>query len=386
MIRLHALAGRRGEALRRYEQLRELLEAELGVEPTPVAQRLYEEVRSGQTAEPELAAELWERVGELRVVAGDTNGAVEGLLRSRSMLRTAPAVAGRLHRRAPAQALLMQHDAEEADAHLQAAEQLSADPTERARLVCVRANQAWERGDLDRAQALAEWARDLAQSVGDPDDLAAAQEALAIVSHMRGDWRRGLELEIERSQADDAGAPPARVFDIHHCIGQYHLYGDGLFEGVEEYASCTCWRSPSAATPFARRLSPGACSANRSSCRRAGTRPPDVAAELRPARVAGDEVWRTSLAAARRAPQSAVELRTTPTVCSERPLRSQPCSPMARHMWGRIYATAAFAQIERGDPEAAARSVPCCPGRSRPRATSTARVAAPFSIPSRPRL
>ena len=32
-------------------------------------------------------------------------------------------------------------------------------------------------------------------------------------------------------------------------------------------------------------------------------------------------------------------------------------SPMARHLWGRIYATAAFAQLERGDPEAAARSV-----------------------------
>jgi hypothetical protein len=30
---------------------------------------------------------------------------------------------------------------------------------------------------------------------------------------------------------------------------------------------------------------------------------------------------------------------------------------MARHMWGRIYATAAFAQLEQGDPEAAVRSV-----------------------------
>jgi hypothetical protein len=30
---------------------------------------------------------------------------------------------------------------------------------------------------------------------------------------------------------------------------------------------------------------------------------------------------------------------------------------MARHMWGRIYATAAFAQLERGEPEAAARSL-----------------------------
>jgi len=32
-------------------------------------------------------------------------------------------------------------------------------------------------------------------------------------------------------------------------------------------------------------------------------------------------------------------------------------SPMAMHMWGRIHATAAFAQLEQGDPEAAARSV-----------------------------
>jgi ATP/maltotriose-dependent transcriptional regulator MalT len=32
-------------------------------------------------------------------------------------------------------------------------------------------------------------------------------------------------------------------------------------------------------------------------------------------------------------------------------------SPMAKHLWGRIYATAAFAALEQGDPEGAARSV-----------------------------
>jgi hypothetical protein len=26
------------------------------------------------------------------------------------------------------------------------------------------------------------------------------------------------------------------VVDIHHCIGQYHLYGDGLGDDVEPYA------------------------------------------------------------------------------------------------------------------------------------------------------
>jgi ATP/maltotriose-dependent transcriptional regulator MalT len=30
---------------------------------------------------------------------------------------------------------------------------------------------------------------------------------------------------------------------------------------------------------------------------------------------------------------------------------------MARHMWGRIYATAAFAAVEQGDPQRAVRSV-----------------------------
>jgi hypothetical protein len=119
----------------------------------------------------------------------------------------------------------MRRDPEAAESHLRTAEAKAEDPAERARLVCLRANQAWERGDFDRAEALAEWARDLALQVGDHDDLAAAQEALAIVSHFRGDWHRGLEFEIERLHGDDArGGMPARVFEIHHCIGQYHLY------------------------------------------------------------------------------------------------------------------------------------------------------------------
>jgi DNA-binding SARP family transcriptional activator len=354
LIRLHALAGRRGEALRRYEQLRELLEAGLGVEPTPEAQRLYEEVRAGQTVEPELTAELWERVGELRVIAGDTNGAVKAFSLALDAA-DAPAVEGRLHRRA-AQALLMQHDAEQAEPHLGAAEQLSADPAERARLVCLRANQAWERGDLDRAQALAEWARDLAQSVGNPDDLAAAQEALAIVSHLRGDWRRGLELEIERVQGDDAGAPPARVFDIHHCIGQYHLYGDGLSDGVEEYARRVLALSERSeavrAQAFAWCLLGESLLLHARWDEAAGCleRSCDLHASL--GTTSGALPWQrlAELAVCRGAPEEAEGLLRRASAIAT-------VSPMARHMWGRIYATAAFGQIEQGDPEAAARSV-----------------------------
>jgi DNA-binding SARP family transcriptional activator len=352
LIRLNALAGRRGEALRRYEHLRALLEDELGIEPSLETQRLCEEVRAGQTAEPELTAELWERVGELRVVAGDAKGAVKAFSLALAAADT-PAVAARMHRRA-AQALLMEHDADGAEPHLQAGETLSFDPVERARLVCLRANQAWERGDLDRAQALAEWARELAQSAGDADDVAAAQEALAIVSHMRGDWRRGLELEIERLQDD--GAPVARVFDIHHCIGQYHLYGDGLSDGVEEYARrVLALAEPSEAVraqAFAWCLLGESLLLQARWEEAAGCleRSCDLHASL--GTRSGALPWQrlAELAVCRGTPEEAESLLRRASAIAT-------VSPMARHMWGRIYATAAFAQIERGDPEGAARSV-----------------------------
>jgi DNA-binding SARP family transcriptional activator len=353
LIRLHALAGRRDEALRRYEHLRELLGAELGVEPSPEAQRLYEEVRAGQASEPELTAELWERVGELRVNAGDAGGAVKAFALGLDAA-DAPEVAGRLHRRA-ALALLMQHDPDGAEPHLQAAERLSADPAERARLVCLRANQAWERGDLERAQALAEWAEQLARSDGDADDLAAAQEALAIVSHMRGDWRRGLELELERLHGD-GGAPPARVFDIHHCIGEYHLYGDGLSDGVEDYArgvlalaersgavraQAFAWCLLGESLLLHARWEEAAGCLQRSCDLHAsfGTR-------------SGALPWQRlgELAVCSGAPAEADGfLRRASAIAT--------VSPMARHMWGRIYATSALARIEQGDPEGAARAV-----------------------------
>ncbi len=354
LIRLHALAGRRGEALRGYEQLRELLEVQLGVEPSPEAQRLYEEVRAGQSAEPELTAELWERVGELRVVAGDTGGAVKAFSLALDAA-DAPAVVGRLHRRA-AQALLMQHDAEQAEPHLQTAETLASDPAERARLVCLRANQAWERGELDRAQALAEWARELARKDGDTDDLAVAQEALAIVSHMQGDWRRGLELEIERLRDDAGDALPARVFDIHHCIGQYHLYGDGLADGVEEYARrvlAIAERSEAVrAQAFAWCLLGESLLLQARWEEAAGCleRSCDLHASL--GTRSGALPWQrlAELAVCRGAPEEAAEpLHRASAIAT--------VSPMARHMWGRIYATAAFGQVEQGDAEAAARSV-----------------------------
>src|SRR6476646_8829412 len=70
LIRLLALAGRRDEALRAFERLRTILDTELGTEPGAAAQRLFEEIRSRQLVDDDLAADEWERVGDLRMLAG----------------------------------------------------------------------------------------------------------------------------------------------------------------------------------------------------------------------------------------------------------------------------------------------------------------------------
>jgi tetratricopeptide (TPR) repeat protein len=355
LMRLYALAGRRGEALRQFEHLREVLDRELASEPGAEAQRLYEEVRARQVSEPELSTELWERVGELRVGAGDATGAVKAFA---SALEAAgsQAVVARLHRRM-AHAWLIQHDAERAEEHLQAGEAMTEDPAERARLTCLRANQAWERGDFERAQQLAERARELASADGDPEDQAAAEEALAIVSHFRGDWRHGLEVEIRRSAGGGAdGAALARVFDIHHCIGQYHLYGDGLGDDVEAYArrmlalaerleavraQAFAWCLLGESLLLHARWDEAAGCLQRS-C--------DLHGSL--GTTSGALPWQrlAELAVCRGAPGDA-----------DAPLRQASAittvSPMAMHMWGRIHATAAFARVGQGDPEAAANSV-----------------------------
>jgi hypothetical protein len=254
-------------------------------------------------------------------------------------------------------AWLIRHDAERADEDLRTAETMTDDPAERARLMCLRANQAWERGDFDRAQQLAVRARELASVDGEPDDLAAAEEALAIVSHFRGDWRHGLEVEIGRSADGGAdGAALARVFDIHHCIGQYHLYGDGLGDDVEPYARRVLALAEHAeavrAQAFAWCLLGESLLLQARWDEAAGCleRSCDLHGSL--GTNSGALQWQrlAELAVCRGEPGEA-----------EAPLRRASAiatvSPMAMHMWGRIHATAAFSRIELGDPEAAAGSV-----------------------------
>jgi DNA-binding SARP family transcriptional activator len=354
LIRLYALAGRRSDALRQYELLLQVLDEELGTQPGPDVQRLYEEIRARRADEPELASDLWERVGDLRVMSGDAVGATKAFELARE---SAPAVdaSARLERKG-AEAWLMQHRPDMAAPLLASAEKATTDPAERGRVARALANSAWESGDITQAQACAERALAIATEAGSADDVAAAQEALGIVSHFQGRWREGLTAEVERLTAEDGAAQLARVYDIHHCIGQYHLYGDGLSDSVEGYARAILDRAEEAGAVRAQAFAwcllgealllqarweeadgclARSCELHGSLGSRSGALPWQRRAELAASRGAFDDV----------------------SVCLREASAIATVSAMACHVWGRIYATAAFAAIEQGDAAEAVRFV-----------------------------
>lgn len=355
LIRLYALTGRRGDALGQYEHLSRLLDEELGTEPGPDTQRLCEEIRARRGDEPELTADLWERVGDLRVLSGDAVGAAKAFgqaLDAKGAAESATAI-----ERKCAEAWLMQHRPDMAGPHLDAAEGLAGERAEQGRLLRARANLAWESGEIESAQRFAERALDVAREVGTVDDLAAAHEALAIVSHFRGEWREGLASELERLAADDVGsAELARVFDIHHCIGQYHLYGDGLADSVEGYARAILDRAEDAGAVRAQAFA--WCLLGESLLLEARwdesdgclARSCDLHASL--GSRSGGLAWqrRAELAACRGAHDEAA-------ACVRKASGIATVSAMASHLWGRIHAAAALSAVEQGDPERAVRSV-----------------------------
>jgi DNA-binding SARP family transcriptional activator len=358
LMRLYGLAGRRGDALREYDYLSEVLDRELGVEPSAPVQRLREEISTRRSEEPELTAELWERVGDLRILAGDGAGAAKALERALTASKTGGGFSGeaaRLERKC-AESWLIQHRPDMAASHLDAAESVLMDAPERGRLLRARANLAWETGEISAARHLAVEAQDIAIEWGTSEDVAAAREAVAIVSHFEGEWREGLESELARLAASEGDGQLSRVFDIHHCIGQYHLYGDGLFESVEGYARQILDRAEEVgavrAQAFAWCLlgeslllqarwaeSDGclerSCHLHESLGSRSGALAWQRRAELAACRGQLDEVNGY--------------LRRASGIAT--------VSAMASHVWGRIHATAAFAAMERDEPASAVYSV-----------------------------
>jgi DNA-binding SARP family transcriptional activator len=354
LMRLYALGGRRDEARRQYARLREALAAELGVEPGPETQRQFAEIGSDQTAEPELTSDLWERVGDLRVQSGDPAGAVKAFGQALTT-SSAQQVTGRIHRKR-AGAWLMQHMADEAEPHVEIAESLSPDTAERGRLACLRANLAWERGDLVAARSLAERAHEIASAEGDADDVAAALEALAFIAHVQGAWRPGLQAQIEGLAEVALGLRVARFCDFNHCLGQYQLYGDGLADDVEGYARETLAVAERADAVPAQAFA--WCLLGESLLLRARwdeaaaclERSCELYAPLGSRSVALPWLRRAELAACTGAhDEAAAYLKRASAIAT--------VTPMARHAWARLHATAALAAMERGEPELVIRSV-----------------------------
>ena len=355
LMRLYALAGRRADALRQYDHLCRTIDEQLGTEPGPATQRLYEEIRARQANEPELSAELWERVGDLRAVSGDHAGAAKAFGLALDADAGTPARA-RIERKC-AEAWLMQHSPETAAPHLQAADALASDPAEKARLLRAQAQLGWESGDIAGAQEAADQARQAAEAFGTPDDVAAAYEAIAIVAHFKGEWREGVASELERLASDDAGsAQLGRVFEIHHCIGQYHLYGDGLADSVEDYARRILDRAVDAGATRAQAFA--FCLLGEALLLRGRWDEADGCLERSCAMHAtldarsGALPWqrRAEVAVCRAAYDDAEDYVRTATGIAT-------VSRMASHLWGRIYAVRAFAALEQGDPERAVRAV-----------------------------
>ncbi|WP_020393013.1 BTAD domain-containing putative transcriptional regulator [Kribbella catacumbae] len=352
LMRLQALAGRRSAAMAEYDALRLALDRDLGVTPSAATERLYAQIRAGRMTPPELTADLWHQVGDLRSVAGDLLGA---RLAYESALGSAAAPdRARLHRKA-ASALVMCHDPAAAERHLRAAGAQPADAAERARLLDVRANWLCELGRLDDALATAEDALAAATEHGTTQDLATVNETLAIVHHFRGDWREGMHSELHRLELDDDQAF-ARIFDLHHCIGQYHLYGDDLSAGVEDYAlrtlNAATQRGALRAQAFAWCLLGESLLLHGRWDEAEGCleRSAEIHGELGPN--SGALPWQrlAELAAVRGDSESAA-------AALRRGMAIAGVSPLARHTWGRLYATAALDAVERGYPEEALRAV-----------------------------
>lgn len=349
LMRVLALTGRRHEAEEVYERLRDALAAELGALPSLATQRLREEIGAGATPEPEVTAELWAQIGDLRMRAGDLVGAEMAFESAIASSEPGADAMPTLHLSA-ARAYLAGHEAKRAEAHVDEAELLlPRDRTSRAQIATLRANVAWERGDLDTAETLVSEAIDLADGE-DPEVVATANEAFAIVCHFRGAWPGGLSEEIDRlGRLPDADSSLAGVYDFHHCIGQYHLYGDGLWEGVESYARETIDRAAKLGAVRAQAFA--WCLLGESLLLQARyeeaegclERSGELHASL--GERSGALAWQrlAELFICRGRPDEAAHpLRRASAIAT--------VSPMAPHLWGRIYATHALAALDRGDP------------------------------------
>ena len=160
LLRVLGASGQRSEALSVYETLREVLATEIGVDPGIETIELYEEIYSRTEGTHGQTAKHWERIGDLRMMAGDGTGALSAL-RSALDANESDTERSRLERKS-AQAVLLTPTPGPAGAHLDAAESSLVrwpDDPERVRVLATRANWLCQTGAPDAAVVQAEACR-----------------------------------------------------------------------------------------------------------------------------------------------------------------------------------------------------------------------------------
>ncbi|HEU5315316.1 MAG TPA: AAA family ATPase [Chloroflexota bacterium] len=320
--------------------------------------------------DPRFAAELWEKIGDLHALAGESTRD-EDAYRAAIRLLSAetsppPDRLVRLHRKT-AYAALARHDVDGATPHLEAAETIVGgpadppDPTdtpEWGRVRLVRALWLWEQGRYVEGRQAAEESATAARQRRERMDLVKAYMTLALVFHSSGEWKRGLAIEVEHlGAAADADPRLGLLFDAHACLGEYHLYGGTSFEAIEAYANHTlelatragaqraqalAWLLRGGALLMRGRWDDAHPSLERSlEIQAAVGAPAGQAFALQ--RLAELSVYRGDHAAADDHLRRAFGLVLGPS--------------MAPHVLGRLRATAALNALERGDPTAASQIV-----------------------------
>jgi DNA-binding SARP family transcriptional activator len=330
-----------------------------GLHANESAARHYEralELAMAAGATPETTSvvpEVLEKLGDLRGLFGE--GGTTEVDAYRSAI-AAPAAIGRdagltrLHRKA-ARASLRLWDVTGAAPHLAEADALMRahpDEAERGRVSMVRAHLFWQSGRYDEAVEAAQESIALAHSHGDPADLANGYEVLAIALHFRGTWQDGLHLEIERlGPALDAGeAHLAHVVDMHHCLGQQHLYRDRSRGEVEAYAR----RSVDlAARAGARRVEAFAWCLLGESLLVSGRWSEAIDCINRSIKLRQELGPETVALPWQRLAEIAVYRGESPEPYLRQGMSITMVSPMAQHAWGRLYATEGLDALERGD-------------------------------------
>jgi tetratricopeptide (TPR) repeat protein len=311
-----------------------------------------------------VAAELWEKVGDLKALAGDAPLDARAYEAALEALRALPAIEpvhlARLHRKI-AYATLARHDYDSATPHIDAAEAALDDARESAewaRIRLLRSVDHWAHGRHDEGRRAAEESLKLARQHGEDIDVYNAYGTLALVFHSSGTWKTDLQFEIERSTAaSDASPWVGQLFDIHSCLAEYYMYSVSSFDVVESYANGLLERAQRVGARRAEALAwllrgqalllrgrwdeASSCLMQSLSIQRSlDSAPGQVLALQRLAQVSAN---RGEHAAARQHLDTALAIDVHP--------------PMAHHVWVRVHATAAFNALETNDLGSAVQAI-----------------------------